>query len=143
MKIWKFYPTLKSHNFRAIGPILIILDVPKSSWSVFFHSRIYFLGGFHESSSNRGLDSLILRWIRFSSILVFFRKVQFSQLSIIIEIYKSIFLYEKIDIIAIRFVFRIRTLLEPRYSPVTTPGILSVIYRDIAIYTIRSYFSLG
>ena len=138
-----FYPTLKTHNFFAIGPILIILDVPKSSWSVFFHSHTYFPGRFRESSSNLGLVFLILRWIRFSSILMFFRKVQFSQLSIIIEIYKSVFLYEKIDIIAIRFVFRIRTLLEPRYSPVTTPGILSVIYRDIAIYTIRSYFSLG
>ena len=48
--ISKIYPTLKSHNFGAIGPILIILDVPKSSGSVFSHSRTYFPGRFHESS---------------------------------------------------------------------------------------------
>ena len=54
----KCYPTLKTRNFFSIGPILIILDVPKSPGSVFFYNRIYFPGRFHESSSNLRYDLL-------------------------------------------------------------------------------------
>ena len=46
------YPTLKSHNFFAIEPILEILDVLESSRPLHSHNCIYFSGRFHERSSN-------------------------------------------------------------------------------------------
>ena len=53
----EIYPTLKSHNFFAIGPILKISDVPESSESLLSHSRICFPGRFHESSPNRWIGN--------------------------------------------------------------------------------------
>ena len=50
-------PTLKSHNFFAIGPILKISDVPESSESLLSHSRVCFPGRFHESSPNRWIGN--------------------------------------------------------------------------------------
>ena len=38
----EIYPTLKSRNFFAIGPILKILDVPESSGPLLSHCRICF-----------------------------------------------------------------------------------------------------
>ena len=50
-------PTLKSCNFFAIGPILIISDVPESSGPLLSHNRAYFPGRFHESSPNRWIGN--------------------------------------------------------------------------------------
>ena len=39
-----FYPTLKSYNFCAIGPILLNFYFPAASGAVFSHSWVYFPG---------------------------------------------------------------------------------------------------
>ena len=79
----KIYPTLKIHNFFSTGPILKFFDVPKSSWSVLFHSRIYFPGRFPESSSSLGLNFLDFAVDQIFSILVILLKLLFSMFSII------------------------------------------------------------
>ena len=67
--ISEIYPTLNPHNFFAIRPILIILDVPESFGPLLSRSHVYFPGRFHESSPKRWIKfrnyrfSCFLAWI--------------------------------------------------------------------------------